>query len=153
MKIRSLTFHVSFIFCFTLLSCQTEENEPDISDRNSVFFLVSDLMDLNNYENFKKQYGKPSKVEKINGYPCDSKKCIKVFSKDRNVELIFSDNKLIRITLYGLPNLTKEENPVRRLGLTAFEHSFSNPGTVITYKHIRDWSEISFYSDYILLIK
>jgi hypothetical protein len=95
--------------------------------------------------------GKAERVEKVKGYPCEKSDCQKALFKNGQYEIIFKSDKSDRITINSVPNLTGNENAIQSLGLPASKPAFKNPNNVIRWNDIENISEISFFTDYILI--
>ena len=99
----------------------------------------------------ERKLGKAKNVEKVKGYPCENTDCKRAYFKNGDYEIIFKRNKVDRVTINHVPDLTHNDNALESLGLKPMPPTFKNPDNVIRWQPVGDINEISFFIDYILI--
>ena len=139
-----------YIFIF-LTNCKSENAQKSETKLEKPLVDVKSMLTMSELD-LEKVLGKIDRKEKVSGYPCERANCQRVFFGNEKYELLFKENKIDRITINNAPDLSADENAIIKLGFPETKPSFVNSGTVVRYNAVDGIHEISFNSDFILII-
>ncbi len=140
--------------CLAVVSCTEGENKKgkDASEKTALIIDINMLINKKQ-EDVSTILGKVDLKESIAGkYPCESKNCERVTYASGKYEVIFNDNKPLRITINDVPDYTSDEDAITKIGLEKQEPSFKNPGTVLRYSNVEGIAEVNFNTNFIYII-
>lgn len=96
--------------------------------------------------------GTAESKEPVKGSLCPDGKCEKALFKGGQYEIMFKAGMANRITINKIPDWTSNDAAIEQIGLPATKPAFKNPGNVIRYNNVEGINEISFFTDYALVL-
>lgn len=145
------------ILCVTAMfvsSCSqgTTESENAVKEESSLIVDISSIVGKSPDE-VGKVLGKEDSKEVIkNKYPCENKDCEKLIYNKGKYEVIFNENKPLRVTINETPDLSSDETAITKIGLPEEAPSFKNPGSVMRWSNINGIEEVNFNPSFIYII-
>lgn len=127
---KNLIYFYLLMCCTLYAGCKNTTSENEQMDNNPVadqqlVEKIDLIIDFNSIKGrslneVEKIIGKADNVEKVNGYPCEKSKCKRAFFKNGDIEIIFKKNKVDRVTINNVPNLTNKDNAIDAIGLNGY---------------------------------
>ena len=152
--LRTKTLILFIIGQLLIISCKekiTEATPKIVPEKQSIILDLTKVVAKTEKE-VETVIGKAEKNEKVKGYPCKNIDCKKVYYKEGEIEIIFKKGKADRVTINKTSDLTNDKYILESLGLKNQSPAFKNIENVIRWENLNGISEISCFTDYILII-
>lgn len=125
---------------------------------NSIYcYAQNDLIDIKLI--FKKSnteiiqlFGKPNEINNVKGYPCTKGNCVRYFFKNKQIDILFSNGRVIQVGIFGISNYSNNVNALKVLGLNSSRKPTKHiKDKEISWKNILGFNSVEFYTNYLIV--